>query len=171
MSFPRIFSAGVLPYIIFCSIFSIQISTFAHAESVTISVRETQLRSDRDFLSRGSKLSYGDMLSVLSKDESWLKVRTLQGKEGFVHRSAITDRVIKINAGRKTGLSDNYSSKDEVVLASKGFDKDVEKQFAQNNRSLNFSAVNQMEQLSVSGNEVSSFIKSGMLLQAKNGGE
>lgn len=157
------------PYkcIIFSFAFSLLLSVImpldVHAESVAISVRETQLRSKKDFLSQGSKLTYGERLSVLSQDESWLKVRTIGGKEGFVHRSATTDRTFAISADKKTNLSVNYSSKNEVVLASKGFDKDVERQFAQANGKLDFSAVNQMEKVSVSSNEVSAFIKSGLL--------
>ncbi|HMO18131.1 MAG TPA: SH3 domain-containing protein [Oligoflexia bacterium] len=131
------------------------------ADSVSVSVRETQLRSKEDFLSKGTPLKYGDSLKVLSKNNGWIKVKSVSGKEGFVHSSSVTDRELNLVADKKMGRS-GASSK-EVVLASKGFDKDVESKYAASNRALNFSAVNQMERTKISQAEISSFIKEGKL--------
>lgn len=134
------------------------------AENVYVSVRETQLRPKADFLSKGTFLKYGDMLNVIKDQDNWLNVKTAVGKQGFVHRSAITERRVVLK-GQSSFMSSG-SSQSDIVLAGKGFSKEVENQFALQNRSLNFRAVDTMEKPRVAPNDLSMFVTAGKL----NGG-
>lgn len=137
------------------------LSTDTFAETVTVSVRNTQLRPKEDFLSRGTMLKHGDILSVVNENNGWLKVKTAAGKDGHVHRSAVTDRVLNLSADKKK-IKSQGAGKD-VVLASKGFDKEIEGKFSAQNKSFDFSAVDRVEKNTVTESEVANFIKEGKL--------
>ena len=135
----------------------------ANAQNVYVTVRETQLRPKADFLSKGSYLKYGDSLSILDDSNSWLNVKTVFGKQGYVHKSAVTEKRIVLKSG-----STSYhtpTSQSDVVLAGKGFNQEVEKQFALQNSTLNFRDVDIMEKPRVAPNDLSAFVLQGKLKQ------
>lgn len=132
----------------------------AWAENIFVTVRETQLRAKPQFLSKGALLRYGDSLSVIEDGPSWINARSTSGQQGYVHRSAVTERRIVLK-GQSSFVPSG--SQNEVVLAGKGFSREVENQFASQNPVLDFRQVDQMERPRVAPNDLSAFVKSGQL--------
>lgn len=88
---------------------------------------------------------------------------TAHGKKGYVHASAVGE-----GAGSKEGSSffddDNKSpSGDDVALAGKGFNPQVEKEYQTKNPTLNFAAVDTMEKITVPDAQLAAFAKAGQL--------
>ena len=142
-------------------LFSLSMPFTAWGQNVFVSVRETQLRPKPDFLSVGSVLKYGDMLSIIENGSSWINVRTIFGKQGYIHRSAISERQIVLNS--QSSFHTSGASQNDVVLAGKGFSREVEEQFAAQNRTLNFREVDAMERPRVAPADLATFTKQGQL--------
>ena len=130
------------------------------AEPLFVSVKSTKLRNQPlHWAASQQRLSYGTKITALDNDNGWFKVQTAEGKTGFIHQSAVTEREIIL----KDKQDDNVAhDKSDVVIAGKGFSKEVEKKFASGS-SLNFSAVNRMERRTVQDKELANFVKEGKL--------
>jgi hypothetical protein len=141
---------------------------FAAADSglLYVSVRESKLRRNPDFLSPvlGS-VSYGDALAHSSREGLWYKVKSPDGKNGYLHQSAVTNRRVVLNPDASFQRSN--ANNNTIVMAGKGFNKEVEKQYAAKSRGVNYKAVDKMEASTVSQAELSSFAKAGKLGGAK----
>ncbi|AGF79079.1 SH3 domain-containing protein [Desulfocapsa sulfexigens DSM 10523] len=129
--------------------------------SQSVQVRSSQLRKSPSFLGKIiSTVHYGDRLAVLETKDSWLKVDA-RGNQGWLHSSAMTTKeiVLKPHAGDISKAADS----DEIALAGKGFNRQVEKKFRQRNANANFNMVDKMEKSSVSQEEIEAFLKAGNL--------
>lgn len=137
-------------------------------ESVSVAVRETQLRSTPAFLGRVIEvLSYGDLLEVVSEQGAWKRVTTKDGAEGWVHNSALSEKRIVLNAADsdvETGASSG-----EVALAGRGFNEQVENQYKEET-GLDFSKVDEIEGYGLPPEELIAFIEEGEL-KSPEGGE
>ncbi len=132
--------------------------------SQSVQVRESQVRKTPSFLGKiVTTVHYGDRLSVLEDKESWIKVQAGETK-GWLHSSAMTTKkiVLKPNA---SDLS-KASSSDEIALAGKGFNKEVEDKFRQKNKNVDFALVDKMEASTVSQEAIETFLKAGDLKPA-----
>ena len=134
----------------------------ASPAQVYVTVRESKLHARADFFSSASgNIKYGDRLDVSSESGSWYLVKGPGGKQGYVHQSAVTERKVVLRSGGKFDAA--QADQNDVVLAGKGFNAEVEKQFAASNRQLNFAAVDSMERLKVSPQELTAFAQQGQL--------
>lgn len=134
------------------------------AANQSVQVRESQLRKSPSFLGKiVATVHYGDRLSVLKEEDSWIKV-SADGTQGWIHSSAMTTReiVLNPNAGDLSRAADS----DEIALAGKGFNKQVEEKFRQQNSNVNFDMVDKMESSTVSQEEIEAFLKAGNLQPA-----
>lgn len=133
------------------------------ASSVMVSVKQTSIRSDRQFFAPTvATANFQQRLAVVSKKGDWYEVK-VNGKKGYVHASAVGE-----GAGSKGGSSifdddPKKASSDDVALAGKGFNPQVEKQYKQKNPKLNFAAVDKMEKNTVSDASLSTFAAQGKL--------
>jgi hypothetical protein len=133
----------------------------AESENISVKVRETRLRSQPKAWAPGTQtLLYGTQLSVVGTQDGWFKVRTSSGKEGFLHPSAVTDKKIVFTTNATPSKSADASN---VVLAGKGFSKEVEAEYAKSNPALKFGELNQIERVKISDGELLSFMRQGML--------
>jgi len=133
--------------------------TMASAESLYVKVRATSLRAEpKQWASAVANLRYGDSLKVISTSGAWHSVQS-GNKTGYVHNSALSERKIVLKASDAVAAGDDR----DVVLAGKGFNKEVERGYAASNRSLNYSQVDIMERRTVSDSEIASFIRAGKL--------
>jgi uncharacterized protein YgiM (DUF1202 family) len=131
----------------------------AAADEAQILVRKTNLRATPKLWAKSlGSLQYGDSVHMLGAEAGWVKVKT-KGKEGFVHASALTQRQIVLSGK----AAPQTVSRDQVVLAGKGFNSQVEKQLAAGNTHLNFAAVNEIEKMKVSPSDLAAFIRNGKL--------
>jgi len=127
---------------------------------LSVQVQNGQLRAAPSFL--GSVLvvaPYGASVAVVGQQGDWIRVRTDQGQEGWMHQSSLTRKRIVMSAGGATAQTG--ASSEELALAGKGFNADVEQQFKRQNPNLNFAAVNRMEQIKVTPAEMRAFLQAG----------
>ena len=133
-------------------------SAFAD-NSVFVQVRTTKLRNAAlHWAPAAETLMLGDKLTVLESKDGWFKVKSARGKTGYVHESTLTVRRTEL----RSGSSANTVDSSEAVLAGKGFNKQVEQQFAASNH-LSFAQVDAVERLRVDDAEVLAFINGGGL--------
>jgi hypothetical protein len=138
------------------------------ATTMSIQVRETQIRSTPDYFGKIiGKAAYGDQVIIEGTKDGWKKVRLKRsGQSGWVNSSALSEKEIKMVAGGR-GTKEAASSS-ELQLAGKGFNPEVEKEFKNRNKEISFRWVDKMEQIKISEAEKQKFAKEGGL--TLNGG-
>jgi uncharacterized protein YgiM (DUF1202 family) len=138
------------------------------AATMSVQVRTVQIRATPSFLGRVvAPISYGDRVQVLETKNAWMNVTGPGGQSGWVHGSALTKRKIVLAAGSQdvqTGASG-----DELALASKGFNSDVEADFKSKNKNIDFTWVNRMEKFKVSPEQLLEFLKEGGVKPSEGG--
>ncbi len=131
------------------------------AETVlNVQVQEAQLRGTPSFLGKPvATVAYGDRVSVLASQGDWRQVRSAKGSSGWLHQSALTAKTIKLKAGAQDVA--RTASGEELALAGKGFNSDVEADFKGKNPKIDFAWIDRMEQIKVSATEAGAFLKEG----------
>ncbi|MCP4352445.1 MAG: SH3 domain-containing protein [Desulfobacterales bacterium] len=130
----------------------------AQAKTMSIEVKEAHVRSAPSFF-KGKlvkKLPYGYRINVQEQKGSWYKV-----SEGWIHSSALTKKKVVLRAGAsdvKKGATN-----DEIALAGKGFNSQVEGEFKSKNQNIDFTWINKMENFTVSQDQMQKFLKKGEL--------
>ena len=128
--------------------------------TMSVEVRETQLRATPSFLGRvDALLQYGDQVSVLEEAQGWARVRH-QGATGWVHGSALTTKRIVMQAGDASAQRGATGS--EVALAGRGFNQEVEDRYRAE-QGLDFSGVDRMEGYGVDPERLAAFLSEGQL--------
>jgi len=149
-------------FLILSSILILGSGVYAQSGALYVTVRETHLRLKPDFLSKSvSPIKYGDHLIIQEDNSPWYKVQNAKGASGYVHQSAVTTRQVVLNP--EAAFSSNNVSSKTIVMAGKGFNEKVEKEYASRNGSLNYKAVDAMERRSIPYSEISAFASQGLL--------
>ncbi len=133
------------------------------AEQMSIQVKQAQLRSQPSFLGKIEvTLLYGDRVTVLEERTDWVLVGVPDSSlQGWVHASALTTKKLKLQAGS----TDSGASSDELVLAGKGFNAQVEEQYKQDNQELDYARIDRMEsEFHVSPEAIGQFLTEGELM-------
>ena len=135
----------------------------AEQKQMSVQVKKGAVRSTPSFLAKIIvKLNYGDRVVVTEEQSSWSKV-DLSGaySHGWIHSSALTSKKIIL----KPGASDveQAASDDELTLAGRGFNEEVEKEFRSQNPDVDFTWIDRMEKMTVSQDQIQNFIKAGGL--------
>lgn len=114
------------------------------------------------FAALAGSLEYGARVIVLESSGPWRKVRRAEGTptEGWLHVTALTEKTIALQAGTDTAVR---ASSDEVALAGKGFNSQVESQVKAGNPKLDFAAIDRMEKLRIPQEELKAFLAKGGL--------
>lgn len=137
---------------------SVWMSAAAAAATVTVLVQETALRKRAQSYSP----SVGTARLGQKFETSGLEAGFYKTSSGYLHSSAVTERKIRLGSADSVGGS---ASVEEVTLAGKGFNAQVEKAYGdKNGAAVNFSAVNAMERRSVPEDELFDFLRAGGLL-------
>ena len=155
---------------IFSAISIIAISAWAADGSKTMSVqvKTTPLRDTPSFVGKaGATLSYGDRVEVMNTQGPWAKVNAPGGLTGWVHTSALSSKRIVLKSGQETAQS--KASSDELALAGKGFNSDVEGEFKKQHRNIDFSWIDKMEKTRISSGEMQVFLKEGSVVPKEGG--
>lgn len=137
-------------------------AAFAVGQSMmSVQVRKGEIRLTPSFLGRiVALLSYGDRVYVLEQKGSWTKVGLSRGiSDGWIHSSALTRKKIILKAGAQDVQT--AASSDELALAGKGFNQQVESEFRVKNPNLDFTWVDRMEKFVVSEKQMKKFLKEG----------
>jgi len=144
--------------ILLCSMLSVT----AAAETVTVTTRENAVRNDcRFFAPVKLKVQLGDRLTVNGHKGDWFLV-SAKGVNGCIHKSAVEERNFS-STGRGAAVAG--TSSDEVSLAGKGFNPQVEAGYRTSGKNLNYAAVDEISRLSVSDKKLDLSIRQGGLIQ------
>jgi hypothetical protein len=135
-------------------------SSFAASESLYVKVREAKVRAEpKQWAPSVASLKYGDRVSVVSEDGAWLKLSS-----GYLHSTAVSERKVILEASKSVNKGGDDK---DVILAGKGFNKEVENSYAAKNRNLNYGEVDKMERVKVGDRELASFVGEGRLQGGK----
>ena len=95
---------------------------------MNVQVQSGQIRMTPTFLGKVlGTVSYGAPVEILQTKGDWKQVKSAQGQVGWMHKSALTTKRVSMTAGNATAKS--AASSDELALAGKGFNSDVEREF------------------------------------------
>ncbi|MCP4401182.1 MAG: SH3 domain-containing protein, partial [bacterium] len=134
----------------------------AEAETLlSVQVKEAQLRSVPSFLGKiVTTVAYAGQVEVVGEKGDWKNVAVPEtSTKGWMHSSALTKKTIILKAGKKD--IEKFASSDEIALAGKGFNQEVENAYKKGNSSVNYDAVDQMEKIVVSQPEMEQFLTAG----------
>lgn len=136
-------------------------STGAYAENAWVQVRESIVRSKPMFFSSMvTPVRYGDAVGKLSEESGWARV-SFKGKEGYLPSTTLTPARIVLS-GRSSGKV--MADASDVVLAGKGFSKEVEENYKRAGKGVRYDLVDRVEkQCRVNAAEVKAFVGQGGL--------
>ncbi len=142
-------------------------TTWSGLGVMSVQVRDGQLRATPSFLGAvvGS-VNYGDQVDVQQEQGDWMQINC-KGQTGWLHNSALTTKYISIGGGGKDAQM--KASGKEVALAGKGFNADVEAQYRKGQQNVNYLAVDQMELITISPQEMVAFVDKGGLKPSTGG--
>lgn len=136
-------------------------------KTMSVQVKEGQLRSTPSFLAEIiAKPAYGDRVEIIQDKGPWKKV-ALRGVQGWMHTTALTTKSIVLKAGATNVQTSATGS--EIALAGKGFSEEVEKQYKNLNRNLDYAWVDRMEKFKISPEQMQAFLKQGNVIPAEGG--
>lgn len=131
-------------------------------KAMSVQVKQCQLRNKPTFLGKiVTRLDYGDRVEVEKEENSWARVMSSDKNAGWVHISALSEKQIILNPDSRD--IKEAASNDEIALAGKGFNREVEERFRQENRKIDFTWIDSMEKIVVSHGEILEFISRGGL--------
>ncbi len=108
-----------------------------------------------------AELELGQVLTVLEVGNQWFRVSVSSSLSGWVHATALTSA----SAGSGSVQSGSGSvTQDEVTLAGRGFNSDVEAQYESDNPSLEFDAVDRIEAFEITEAFMNAFLADGGLV-------
>jgi SH3-like domain-containing protein len=130
---------------------------------MSVQVKKGVVRLNPSFLGRiVTQLSYGDRVYVVDEEGSWTRVGLSENAaKGWIHSSALTPKVVVLKAGSEDVQV--TASSEEIALAGKGFNKQVESEFRSKNSNLDFTWIDRMEKFVVSQKQMKQFLNEGGL--------
>jgi len=133
---------------------------FSIPKEMSVVVKEAQVRSTPSFLGKIIiVLPYGERLETVKEQNDWIQV-VVNGGTGWIHGSALSRKEVVLTAGEGTGKTG--ASSDEIALAGKGFNKQVEAQY-QEEQNLDYAWVDRMEEYEIMPEEAAEFLVQGEL--------
>jgi uncharacterized protein YgiM (DUF1202 family) len=134
------------------------------AETLIVKVQTTYVRKEPKFYSSPiATLNAGDSVTQITAQAGWFRVRTSQGVEGWIHSQAVAAGKLKVAAMDKSLKMS--ATADEVALAGKGFNRQVEDEYKSRNKGINFGEVERMLRIKVTPEELRRFLMDGKLAE------
>lgn len=130
-------------------------------QKMTVELREVMVKVSPNYLAQSAgKLSYGAEVNVVAEEGNWVRISS---PSGYLPKSAVTKKSIPKNPDQK--YAGGSVKHDEVALAGKGFNPQVEAQYKKNNAQMAsaFSSVDKIEKLGASDAELRAFQSAGKL--------
>ena len=133
----------------------------AFAAPMSVQVRNGRVRATPSQLGAVvATVDYGAKVEAGTPEKGWYPVTTADGKTGWLHESVLSKKPIVLRAGTTDAATG--ASSDEVALAGKGFNEQVEAKL-RNEGKLDYTWVDRMSAFKVDANEISKFLKEGHL--------
>lgn len=128
-------------------------------KEMSVQVRNGQLRATPNYLGKPvAPVAYGDRLAIVATQGDWFQVQSAAGT-GWLHKSALTEKKVVLKAGASD--ANTAASGEELALAGKGFNSDVEADFKKKNANIDFSPIDAMEKIKVTPAEARTFVEEG----------
>ena len=133
----------------------------AFAASMSVQVRNCRVRATPSQLGATvAMVDYGAVVQAGAPQKGWYPVTTADGRTGWVHESALSSKPIAMRAG--TSDAATGVSSDEVALAGKGFNEQVEAKLRKEGK-LDYTWVDRMAAFNVSSDQLMKFRLQGHL--------
>lgn len=148
---------------IFTLMFFLAAGFLCAQRSMSITVQKVEVRTSPSFLGGVvATLVYGDSVRVRKEQGSWYQITIPDTRDtGWIHSTSVTRKRIVFAASSADMSTEATSS--EVALAGKGFNKQVESQFIEENQ-YDYAWVDRMEGIVVQSDEILAFLEEGGLL-------
>jgi SH3-like domain-containing protein len=131
------------------------------AAQMSVQVRDGKVRATPSQLGRVvTTVEYGALVQAGVPQNGWCSVTTADGKTGWLHESALSKKPIAMRAGA-TDAATGVSS-DEVALAGKGFNEQVEAKFKKDGK-LDYTWVDRMAAFNAASDRIEQFRAQGHL--------
>ncbi|MBF0211319.1 MAG: SH3 domain-containing protein [Desulfamplus sp.] len=136
-----------------------------------IIVKQGALRSKPSFIGQMiTNLNYGEAVEISENSNGWSKAKVVKtGQIGWIHTSAISKQSTALKSGDLNSGKSHSATSDELALAGKGFNRQVEQQFKAQNPNVDFSWINKMETFRVSDSQIAKFLKEGQVMPLGGG--
>ena len=122
-----------------------------------VAVKATPLKSSTGFFGQELKnLSQGEEVMLIRDDGKWAEIQA-GNQKGWVSSTSLSSRRVVASGAAVTAS--------EVALAGKGFSEETEIEYRKSG--LDFSAVDSMERINVSGTDLLGFINEGRLAKGE----
>lgn len=129
--------------------------------TVTVVVKTAALKKRPQFYAPTvGSAALGEKLRSSGEQDGWFKVAEGEGY-AWIHSSAVTEK--KVSYGSASSVGSGGASAEEITLAGKGFNSQVEGSYRSKHPGANFAAVDAMEREKVSEEEALRFLKEGGL--------
>ncbi len=139
----------------------VALQSYTVASTMSVQVREGELRNRASFLGAVvAILPYGEEVKVQREQGPWRYVEW-QEKTGWIHQTALTRERIVWQAGDRD-LS-GAATQDELALAGRGFNAEVEGEFRSQFEEIDFHWVDFMATLRKSPEALLAFLQEGEL--------
>jgi len=139
----------------------------ASTATMSVQVKDAPVRATPSFVGKVvGTLAYGDQVEVQQTQGAWSKVAGA-GASGWMHTSALSSKKIVLAAGQEQAKV--AASGDELALAGKGFNSDVEARFKSAHKDIDFTWINRMEKIKIPSSEMQGFLKEGGVTPKEGG--
>jgi hypothetical protein len=136
------------------------LATGGLADTVTVQVQEARIRKEpRFFASSVATAELGDKLEVVSASGDWFEV-TVGAQRGYIHTSSVTTKKVSLTTTKEVGAE---TTAEEVTLAGKGFNKEVEDQYRTEHPTYDFTTVDKIVARQPSERDLTEFRREGRL--------
>lgn len=145
-------------------LFFLFIPSYVLAETFIVITKENTIREyPRFFAPIKAYVRYGDMLNAIGKEGDWYRVN-FRNVTGYIHKTAVEQRTSTPvgSFSSRTG-----ATQEEITLAGKGFNPQVESAYRAKNPQFRYDLVEKVEKYDVSDAELFSFIRAGGLKEPK----
>ncbi len=133
----------------------------ALAAPLSVQVRNGKVRATPSQLgSVVATVDYGAVVQAGTLQNGWYPVTLADGKTGWLHESALSKKAVTMRAG--TGDAATGVSSDEVALAGKGFNEQVEAKVRADGK-LDYTWVDKMSRFEVPADQIALFRAQGNL--------
>jgi uncharacterized protein YgiM (DUF1202 family) len=134
------------------------------AETLIVKVQTTYVRKEPKFYSSPvATLKAGESVTQVSSQAGWFKVKTSTGVEGWIHSNSVQGGKLTVAAMDKSLKTS--ATADEVALAGKGFNKQVEEEYKSRHKGMSFGEVDRMLRIKVTPDELRRFLMDGKLAE------
>ena len=134
----------------------------ALAAPMNVQVRNGKLRATPSQLGKiVATVDYGAKVQAGPPQNGWYQVTTADGTTGWLHESALSKKAVAMRAG--TSDAATGASSDEVALAGKGFNEQVEAKMKADGK-LDYTWVDKMSKLESASDQIALFRAQGSLV-------